>query len=81
MVPSTHHDITGARAGDWLETRGIHGEPARRGEILEVMGQPGHEHFRVRWDEQHESLFFPGVGEGVHVVHPHRRHTRKTVGA
>ena len=50
------------RAGDWLETRGIHGEPARRGEIIEVLGGPGHEHYRVRWDEQHESIVYPADG-------------------
>lgn len=54
--------------GDWLETRGIHGEPARRGEILEILGRPGHEHFRVRWDEQHESIVYPA--DGVSIVRP-----------
>ena len=48
-----------ARPGDWLEARGVHGQPARRGEIVEVLGHPGHEHFRVRWDEEHESHRVP----------------------
>lgn len=39
----------GSRAGDWLEVNGIPGYPPRRGEILEVLGHPGHEHYRVRW--------------------------------
>lgn len=51
-----------ARAGDWLEARGIHGEPGRRGQILEVLGEPGHEHYRVRWDESHESIVYPADG-------------------
>lgn len=55
-----------AHAGDVLETRGIHGEPPRRGEILEILGEPGHEHYRVRWDEQHESIVYPA--DGVQVV-------------
>ena len=55
-----------ARVGDWLEVRGIHGQPPRRGEIVEVLGRSGHEHFRVRWDEQHESIVFPA--DGVNVV-------------
>jgi hypothetical protein len=55
------------RVGDWLEARGIHGEPPRRGEIVEILGQPGHEHFRVRWDERHESVVFPA--DGVSVIH------------
>jgi len=56
-----------ARVGDWLEARGIHGEPPRRGQILELLGRPGHEHYRVRWDEQHESIVYPA--DGVSVVH------------
>ncbi len=51
-----------AQAGDWLEAHGIHGEPLRRGEIVEVLGAPGHEHYRVRWDEQHESIVYPADG-------------------
>lgn len=30
------------------------------GEILEVLGEPGHEHYRVRWDDGHESIHYPG---------------------
>ena len=59
-----------ARVGDWLEARGIHGEPPRRGEIVEMLGEPGHEHYRVRWDEQHESIVYPA--DGVNIVH--RKH-------
>lgn len=59
------HSRVEARVGDWLEARGIHGEPARRGKIVEVLGQPGHEHYRVRWDEQHESIVFPADGVSV----------------
>jgi hypothetical protein len=36
------------------------GEPARTGLILEIIGAPGHERYRVRWDEEHESIFYPG---------------------
>jgi hypothetical protein len=25
-----------------------------------VLGEQGHVHFRVRWDEEHESLYWPG---------------------
>jgi hypothetical protein len=25
-----------------------------------VLGSSGHEHYRVRWDEEHETLFWPG---------------------
>ena len=38
---------------------GTRGAGPRRGEILEVVGAREHIHFRVRWDEKHESLFYP----------------------
>ena len=51
-----------SRVGDLIETRGIHGQPARRGEIVELLGSAGHEHYRVRWDEQRESIVYPTDG-------------------
>ncbi|HEU4975269.1 MAG TPA: DUF1918 domain-containing protein [Baekduia sp.] len=68
----TEHHLARVRPGDVLEVKGLPGEPSRRGVVLELLGAPGHEHFRVRWDEEHESLFFPVDGEGVH-VHPRAR--------
>ncbi len=36
------------------------GESPRTGVVLEVLGQPDHVHYRVRWDEDgHESIFTP----------------------
>ena len=35
------------------------GETRRTGEILEVLGEPAHEHYRVRWDDGRESIFYP----------------------
>lgn len=64
---TTQRGTADAQVSDWLEARGIHGEPPRRGEIIEILGRPGHEHFRVRWDEQHESIVYPA--DGVSVVH------------
>jgi translation initiation factor IF-1 len=40
--------------------------PRRRGEVLEVIGQGDGEHYRVRWHDGHESVFFPGPD--AHVV-------------
>ncbi|HTQ69108.1 MAG TPA: DUF1918 domain-containing protein [Solirubrobacteraceae bacterium] len=60
-----------ARVGDWVEARGIHGEPARRGRIDEILGAPGHEHYKVRWDEQHESIVYPA--DGVLIIHKKHR--------
>ena len=52
----------GAGVGDWIEPHGVHGQASRRGEIIEVLGREGHEHYRVRWDEQHESIVYPADG-------------------
>ncbi len=55
-------NTSSAHVGDWIETHGLHGEPARRGQIVELLGHEGHEHYRVRWDEQHESILYPADG-------------------
>ncbi len=51
-----------AHVGDMLEVTGHRvGERARLGEIVQVLGTPGHEHYRVQWDDGHESAaFYPG---------------------
>ncbi len=66
---SQHQSIEG-NVGDTIDVNARQGAPSRRGTITEVLGVGEHEHYKVRWDEEHESLFFPGSGEGVHVVHP-----------
>jgi hypothetical protein len=66
-MPTKQRSID-ARVGDWVEACGVHGEPARRGEIVELLGAPGHEHYRVRWDERHESIVYPA--DGVSIVRP-----------
>ena len=59
-----------ARPGDWIEVAATGGADPRRGEIAEVLGAAGHVHFRVRWDEDHESLFYPADrGFIVHAGH------------
>jgi hypothetical protein len=62
-----------ARVGDWIEARRIYGQPPRCGQILELLGRDHHEHYRVRWDEKHESILYPA--DGV-VIIPRRRHAR-----
>ncbi len=63
-----------AKVGDVVAVHGHHlGEPGRLGEILEVLGDPDHVHFRVRWDDEHESIFYPGNDASVRV----RRRKRK----
>lgn len=50
-----------ARPGDWIDLHGhVQGEPPRSALVLEVLGTEGNEHYRVRWDEEHESILYPG---------------------
>jgi hypothetical protein len=54
------HVSSKTHAGDLVVIEGHRvGEGRRVGEILEVLGDPGHEHYRVRWDDGHESVFYP----------------------
>lgn len=55
-------------AGDWIEVAAAGEGSPRRGMILEVLGEGTHLHFRVRWDEEHMSLFYPA--ERHFIVHP-----------
>ena len=58
--------------GDLIEIEGKHvGESRRMGEILEVLGSSGHEHYRVRWEDSRETLFYPGGHSSI--VHRARR--------
>jgi hypothetical protein len=60
-----------ARVGDRVEVRGRHGQSARCGEIVELLGSAGHERYRVRWDAEHESIVYPA--DGVSVVRQRKR--------
>lgn len=57
-----------AHVGDWIEIRGLTGQPPRRGQIIELIGRDEHERFRVRWDERHESIVYPADGM---LISPH----------
>ena len=63
---------TGAtKPGDLLIISGHRvGEAQRTAEILDVRGANGHPHYRVRWDDGHESIFFPGSDA---IIRPKRR--------
>lgn len=62
-----------ARVGDQIVVDSDQlGHPPRRGEVIEVLGEVETRHYRVRWDDGHESIFFPGSSS--HVVHPGTRH-------
>lgn len=49
-----------AQPGDIVAVTPHHvGQPERIGEILEVLGDAGHPHFRVRWEDDRETIFYP----------------------
>jgi hypothetical protein len=62
-----------AKAGDRIivESQKV-GTPARTGEIVEVHDSPTGPRFTVRWDDGHETTFWPHAGS-VTVV-PRREH-------
>jgi RimK family alpha-L-glutamate ligase len=65
-----------ASVGDIIEITGhTVGDAPRTAEILEVLGAEGHEHFRVRWEDGHESIFFPG--NDAHIVRPKARKAKR----
>ena len=64
------------RVGDEILITGHSvGDSARTALILEVLGDPGHERFHVRWEDGHESIYFPGADAIV------RRATRSRTNA
>jgi Domain of unknown function (DUF1918) len=55
-----------AAAGDTLTVKAARqGEADRHGKIIEVHGQNGGPPYVVRWQDEHESLFFPSSGTVV----------------
>jgi hypothetical protein len=66
-----------ARAGDEILVTGHSvGDTQRTAVILEVLGEPGHERFHVRWEDGHESIFSPG--EDAVVRRPQKRARSKS---
>ena len=47
------------------------GGERRLGEIMEVRGEPGHERYRVLWDDDHESIFLPACDVTIRRHAPH----------
>lgn len=65
-------DALGVVVGDIVETgRRRVGEASRLGEVVEVLDTDDRPHYRVRWQDGHESFLYPG--EGVTFRHPERR--------
>jgi hypothetical protein len=46
------------------------GHRRREGEVVEVMATPEPAHYRVRWSDGHESIFFPSSDARVVVKKP-----------
>lgn len=65
-MTGTQH--AGPKAGDVLVVTAHHlGEAERKAEILEVLGEEEHRHYRVRWDDGRESILYPGSDVQIHV--------------
>jgi hypothetical protein len=58
-------EIRTGRVGDRIHVDLPGGGAARHGQIVEVLGAEEHRHYRVRWTDGHESIFFPS--EGAHI--------------
>ncbi len=68
----TKATTSGPYVGDRVEIVGHRvGDAPRSGEIVEVLGTPPNQHFRVRWEDDHVSLLYPG--SDVEVVHRRAR--------
>lgn len=69
------------RVGDRIvvESRKV-GQPAREGDILEVIESPSGTHYRVRWDDGHESDLRPAAGSARVVPRTGVDRKRRTAG-
>lgn len=48
--------------GDVVVVSGAHvGDRRRTGVVEAVLGGTGHEHYRIAWEDGHESILFPGA--------------------
>jgi hypothetical protein len=66
-----------ARPGDEIVITGHSvGDSPRTALILDVLGEPGHERFHVRWEDGHESIYFPA--DDAVIRRPQRRVKAKT---
>jgi hypothetical protein len=69
-MPQVIANIRSGNLGDVVVIAGHHvGEHERLGEILEVLGEADHTHYRVRWDDGSESVFYPGSDATIHPAH------------
>ena len=65
-----------ARVGDEIVVDGRHlDDLPRTGEVLEVLSSGDVVHYRIRWDDGTDCIFFPGPD--AHFVHPGARSPRR----
>ena len=51
------------KSGDRIAVESEHvGDGAREGRVLDVIGSGDGVHYRVKWDDGHESVVFPTAG-------------------
>jgi Domain of unknown function (DUF1918) len=63
-----------AATGDVVVVESHHvGGERRLGEIVEVLGEGEREHYRVRWEDDRETIFYPGSSDATI---EHHRDTR-----
>ena len=62
---------TSIPAPGWvIEIEGHHvGEPKQTVEVIEVLRSPGHVHYKVRWEDGHESILYPSSDVHVRPAH------------
>ena len=74
MIKTVDHSR--ATPGDVVLVHGHRvGDAKRSGEILEVLGEPGHEHYLVRWDDGRESVFYPSSDAVIQSKTPRLKET------
>jgi Domain of unknown function (DUF1918) len=69
MTPA--QDSPRAQVGDLVIVEGHRIGEARR--IGEIFGEAGHEHYRVRWDDNHESVFYPSSDSTIQKAAPRKK--------
>jgi hypothetical protein len=65
-MTATANRIRPIEPGDVVEISGRHvGDAGRTGEIVAVLGEEDHVHYRVCWEDGRESILYPGEGTTI----------------
>ena len=65
-MTATANRIRPIEPGDVVEISGRHvGDAGRTGEIVAVLGEEDHAHYRVCWEDGRESILYPGEGTTI----------------